>query len=123
MSTLGNILWIIFGGGIILFFEYLFGGFILCLTIVGIPFGIQCIKLSFLALLPFGKEVREIPRASGCLSTVMNIIWILFGGIFVAITHLFFAVLCAITIIGLPFARQHMKLASMSLTPFGKQVV
>jgi uncharacterized membrane protein YccF (DUF307 family) len=123
VSLLGNILWIILGGGIFLFVEYLLGGVVLCVTIIGIPFGIQCIKLSLLALLPFGKEVRHSKKSSGILSTIMNVIWILFGGIWIALTHLIFAILCAITIIGLPFAKQHMKLATLSLTPFGKEVV
>ena len=123
MSLLGNILWIILGGGIILFLEYLLAGFILCITIIGIPFGIQCIKFSFVALLPFGKEIRHEEGAIGCLSTVMNVIWILIGGIWIALTHLIFAIICAITIIGIPFAKQHMKLASLSLVPFGKKVV
>ena len=122
MSILGNILWIILGGGIVLFFEYLMGGVALCLTIIGIPFGFQCIKLSFLALLPFGKKIRNKGRSTGALATIMNIIWILIGGIWIALTHLLFAVVCAITIIGLPFAKQHMKLASLALTPFGREV-
>ncbi len=122
MSVLGNILWIVLGGGVILFLEYLLAGFVLCCTILGIPFGIQCIKLSLLALLPFGKEVVSGYRASGCLSTVMNVIWILVGGIAIALTHLVFGLLCAITIIGLPFAKQHVKLAALVLTPFGKEV-
>ncbi len=120
---LGNILWIFLGGGVILFLEYLICGLLLCVTIVGIPFGIQCMKLSLLALVPFGKEIRQIERASGCLSTVMNIIWIVIGGIWIALTHLIFAVLCALTIIGIPFAKQHLKLASLSLLPFGKEIV
>jgi uncharacterized membrane protein YccF (DUF307 family) len=123
MSLLGNILWIILGGGIILFLEYLLAGLVLCITIIGIPFGIQCIKLSFLALLPFGKEIRHEDGAVGCLSTFMNLIWILIGGVWIALTHLIFAVICAITIIGIPFAKQHIKLASFSLVPFGKKVV
>ena len=122
MSLLGNLLWIFLGGGLFLFFEYLFGGVVLCMTIVGIPFGIQCIKLSVLALLPFGHDVIQRERPVGCLSTVMNLIWIVFGGIWIALTHLIFAILCAITIIGLPFAKQHMKLASLALTPFGKEI-
>jgi uncharacterized membrane protein YccF (DUF307 family) len=89
---------IILGGRIILFLEYLIAGLILCITIIGIPFGIQCMKLSFLALLPFGKEVRNEERAAGCLSTVMNMIWILIGGVWIALTHLIFAVICAIII-------------------------
>ncbi len=123
MSLLGNILWILLGGGIILFLEYLISGILLCITIIGIPFGIQCIKISFLALLPFGREIRSMEKASGCVSTLMNIIWILIGGIWISITHVVFAVLCAITIIGIPFAKQHLKLASLALVPFGKVVV
>ena len=123
MGFLGNVLWIFLGGGIFLFFEYLFGGVVPCMTIVGIPFGIQCIKLSVLALLPFGHDVIQRGRPTGCLSTFMNLIWILFGGIWVALTHLVFASLCAITIIGIPFAKQHMKLAVLSLSSFGKDVV
>ena len=119
MSAVGNVLWIVFGGGIFLFFEYLLGGLILCLTIIGIPFGVQCIKLSLLALVPFGKEVVSTQSGAGCLSVFMNILWILFGGIPLAVTHLLFGILCAITIIGIPFAKQHMKLAALSLTPFG----
>jgi uncharacterized membrane protein YccF (DUF307 family) len=119
MSVLGNILWILLGGGIFLFFEYLFGGLILCLTIIGIPFGVQSIKLSLLALLPFGKEIVHTQSSAGCLSTFLNIIWILFAGIAIAATHLVFGVLCAITIIGIPFAKQHLKLAAFALTPFG----
>lgn len=122
MSAIGNILWIVFGGGFFLFLEYFFGGILLCLTIIGIPFGLQCIKLSFAALFPFGKEIVHVEGSSGCLSLVMNIIWILCGGIWIAITHLIFALLCAITIIGIPFALQHIKLMSLSLTPFGKQI-
>jgi uncharacterized membrane protein YccF (DUF307 family) len=122
MSLLGNILWIVLGGGFILFLEYLLSGLALCLTVIGIPFGVQCIKLSLLALVPFGRQVRRLPRSAGALATIMNIIWILIGGIWIAATHVLFAVLCAITIIGLPFAKQHMKLASLSLVPFGTEI-
>ncbi|MBU0517804.1 YccF domain-containing protein [bacterium] len=120
MSLLGNILWIVLGGGIFLFIEYLVGGLLLCLTIIGIPFGIQCIKLSMLALLPFGHDIDYSRNATGFLATLMNVLWILVGGFWIAVTHLIFAVLCAITIIGIPFARQHLKLAGLALTPFGK---
>ncbi len=123
MSLIGNILWIILGGGIVLFVEYILSGLLLCCTIIGIPFGFQCIKLSVLALVPFGREVRETNPPSGCLSLIMNIIWILFGGIWIAATHLVFALIMAITIIGIPFAVQHMKLAALAFTPFGKEIV
>lgn len=122
MSLLGNILWIVLGGGIILFLEYLIAGLLLCATIIGIPFGFQCIKISLLALIPFGRKIVEDEKGTGCLSTVMNVIWILIGGIWIALTHLIFAVLCAITIIGLPFAKQHLKLAGLALMPFGKVI-
>jgi len=122
MSILGNILWIVVGGGILLFFEYLIAGLLLCLTIVGIPFGWQCMKLSVLALLPFGAEVIDVKQPPGCLSIAMNVLWILVGGIWIAATHLLLGLLCAITIIGIPFARQHMKLTTLALTPFGKAV-
>lgn len=123
MSLIGNLLWIVLGGGIFVFFAYFLGGILLCLTIVGIPFGIQCIKLSFLGLAPFGARIVDKPSANGLISVVMNIIWILTGGITLAITHIFFGLLCAVTIIGLPFAKQHMKLAALSLVPFGKAIV
>jgi uncharacterized membrane protein YccF (DUF307 family) len=119
MRLIGNLLWIVIGGGIVLFVEYLIAGLFLCVTIIGIPFGIQAIKLSLLALLPFGKDVVQTERGSGCISTFMNLLWIVTGGIVISITHFIFAVLCAITIIGIPFAKQHLKLASLSLTPFG----
>lgn len=122
MNTLGNLLWIVIGGGIFIFLEYLIGGLLLCLTIVGIPFGIQAFKLAGLSLTPFGKEVVAAERAQGCLATVMNIIWILVGGIWIALTHVIFAVIMAITIIGIPFARQHVKLAAFSFTPFGYKI-
>ncbi|NPV90798.1 MAG: YccF domain-containing protein [Firmicutes bacterium] len=121
MSIIGNLLWIVFGGGIFLFFFYLIGGLALCLTIVGIPFGVQCIKLSFLALVPFGQEV--VDRASAePVSIILNIVWILFGGIWLTVTHLVFALLCGVTIIGIPFSLQHFKLMKLSLTPFGKEI-
>lgn len=122
MRFLANLLWIVLGGGIFIFFEYLIGGLALCLTVVGIPFGLQCMKLAVLGLAPFGREVREAPRPSG-LSALLNVVWILFGGIWLALTHLVLGLFFALTLIGIPFARQHMKLARLSLTPFGAEVV
>jgi uncharacterized membrane protein YccF (DUF307 family) len=122
MSLLGNLLWIVLGGGAALCLEYLLAGLILCVTIIGIPFGIQSIKLSLLALLPFGREVSQEPPTSGCLATVMNILWILVGGLWITLTHAIFGLLCAVTIIGIPFAKQHLKLAALALSPFGKTV-
>src|SRR3546814_82877 len=122
MNILGNLIWLIFGG-IIIFLEYIIAGVVMMLTIIGIPWGLQCFKLGVLALWPFGSEVRETQQAAGCLNTILNIIWILVGGIWIALTHLFFGLILAITIIGLPFANQHFNLMSLSFTPFGKEVV
>ncbi len=121
MNTLGNLLWIIFGGFII-FLIYLFGSMILFISIIGIPFGIQTLKMAMLSLSPFGKEVSHGERSGGCLYIIVNIIWVLVAGIELAIVHVVLAILCAITIIGLPFAKQHIKLAMISLVPFGVDI-
>lgn len=122
MGTLGNLIWLIFGGFLV-FIEYMVAGFLLCLTIVGIPFGIQAFKLAGLALWPFGKTIAMKSYAPGCLSTIMNLIWLLIGGIWIALTHLVFGILLGITIIGIPWAKQHFKLMSLALTPFGREVI
>jgi uncharacterized membrane protein YccF (DUF307 family) len=122
MKILGNLIWLIFGGFAI-FLEYMFAGLALCITIIGIPFGIQSFKLGILALWPFGKKIELMDYAPGCLSTIMNVIWFFIGGIWIAFTHLFFGVLLGITIIGIPWAKQHFKMMSLALTPFGRKVV
>ena len=121
MSLLGNIVFFIFGGFAI-FFGYLLGGIVLCLTIIGIPFGIQCFKLAGGVLAPFGREVRETEPPGGPLALIMNIIWIILPGLELAIMHLFLAVFFAITIIGIPIAAQHIKLRPLALLPFGRVV-
>ena len=121
MSTLGNIIWVVFGGFLICI-QYILSGLVLCITIIGIPFGIQAIKLGQLSLWPFGKEIRTRESGTGCLATFMNILWLLTFGLLLAIHHLLWAILFAITIVGLPFAKQHMKLAALALVPFGKEV-
>jgi uncharacterized membrane protein YccF (DUF307 family) len=122
MNTIGNIVWLIFGG-IIVAIEYLIASLLLMITIIGIPFGLQTLKMGMLALWPFGRTTVQRPTTTGCLSTIMNIIWIFVGGIWIAVTHFAFGILLGITIIGIPFARQHFKLAALSLTPFGREIV
>ena len=122
MNLLLNIIWLLFGG-IITFIEYVISSLLLMVTIIGIPFGIQTMKLAFLALMPFGKEVQTTPQSGGCLNLIMNLLWLLWGGIPICITHLLFGVVLCITIIGIPFGRQHFKLAGLALTPFGKKIV
>lgn len=121
MKELGNILWILFGGFIIAL-EYLIASILLMITIVGIPFGIQALKMADIALWPFGRDTRTTQSALGCLPTLFNLLWILVGGFWIFLTHLILGLLCAITIIGIPFARQHFKLASLALTPFGREI-
>ena len=116
MSTAGNLLWFILGGFLIAIL-YLVGSLILMLTIIGIPFGIQTLKMTALALAPFGREVDRTESAAGCLNIVMNIIWVLVAGVELAILHLILALFFAITIIGIPFAKQHVKMAYLALVP------
>jgi len=122
MSAIGNLLWILLGGGLFIFLGYLIGGVLLCLTIVGIPFGVQLIKLSLLGLAPFGKRIDTEGVASGILPILMNVLWWVLGGVEVAIVHLVFAFILAISVVGLPFAKQHMKMLHLSLVPFGASI-
>ena len=122
MRLLGNIIWWIFGG-LMIAIEYFLGGLILCLTIVGIPFGYQTMKLGLYALFPFNQTVIKDYKSVGCLSAIMNVLWFIVGGVFIVLTHLCWGVLLAITIIGIPFARQHFKLMAFALTPFGRDIV
>ncbi|GAB6010136.1 YccF domain-containing protein [Dysgonomonas reticulitermitis] len=121
MKTLGNIIWVIFGGFIIAL-EYFIAGFLMLITIIGIPFGIQAFKLGILALWPFGSKVVDNKSSIGCLSLFFNIIWIIIGGFWIALTHLFWGILFCITIIGIPFGKQHFKLVHLALVPFGKKI-
>jgi uncharacterized membrane protein YccF (DUF307 family) len=124
VRTLLNVLWIVLGGGLVTCIGYLIGGLLLCLTIVGIPFGVQCFKIAGLALLPFGKDIESDPDAagSGCLGAVMNLFWLVVAGLWIFLSHIALAIGSALTIIGLPFALQHLKLAVLALMPFGKRV-
>jgi uncharacterized membrane protein YccF (DUF307 family) len=122
MNLIGNIIWLIFGG-LYSALGYFIGGLVLCLTIIGIPFGLQCFKLAALELWPFGKTVVSSSRNEGCLTILLNIIWIICGGIWVAAVHVIFGLLLYITIIGIPFGRQHFKLVEISLMPFGKRII
>ena len=122
MSLIGNLIWFIFGG-LLLGIGYLFGGMVLCLTIVGIPFGLQIMKLGLFAMWPFGGEVVPGNNASGCLPLLLNVLWIICGGIEVALTHLALGIVFSITIVGIPFGIQHFKLMMLALMPFGHEVV
>lgn len=119
MSCLGNIIWIIFGGlfGAI---GWCFTGLIWCITIIGIPVGMQCFKMARLQLAPFGKEVVTVSDSSGNL--IMNILWLIFGGLELCIANIISGLILCITIVGIPFAAQSFKMAKLSLMPFGKKL-
>jgi uncharacterized membrane protein YccF (DUF307 family) len=121
MRLLLNVLWIFLGGGLLIWLEYLIGGLLLCLTVVGIPFGLQCFKIAGLALTPFGKDLVE-QKGSGGIGFVLNVFWILIAGIWIFLSHLALGLGLAVTIIGIPFALQHLKLAFLALAPFGQRV-
>lgn len=125
MNLLLNVLWIVFGGGILIWLEYAIGGLLLCLTVVGIPFGLQCFKIAGLGLLPFGKDIIDERQsaAGGCVGTGLNIFWIVVAGIWIFLSHLGLGLALAVTLIGIPFALQHLKLAVLALAPFGRRVV
>lgn len=119
---IGNLIWLIFGG-LFAAIGYFVGGLALCITIIGIPWGLQCFKMADIVLWPFGKKVVSDSSETGCLSMLCNIIWIICGGWYTALVHLIMGLLLTITIIGIPWAKQHFKLIEISLMPFGKRVV
>lgn len=122
MNFFGNIMWFILGGFIVSLCYFLVGA-VFCLTIIGIPFGVQLFKIGLFALWPFGSEVVSDTNDGGCLAILMNVIWILFGGIEVATLHVGFGILCCLTIVGIPFGLQHFKMTLLALVPFGKKIV
>ncbi len=118
MGFLGNVLWFIFGG-FISGMSWLLTGCLWCITIVGIPVGVQCLKLAGLSFFPFGKEVDY---EGGAVSFLLNLIWILVSGLPLAVEHAILGLLFCITIIGIPFGKQEFKLAKLALMPFGAVV-
>ena len=124
MRLLGHLIWLIFGGlatGI----GWWIAGLLAAITIIGIPFSIAAFRIGTFSFWPFGREVVDRPESEGgrLLILLGNVVWIILGGIWLALAHLFFALLLAITVIGIPFAVQHLKLAHLSLTPYGKMIV
>jgi uncharacterized membrane protein YccF (DUF307 family) len=119
MSLLGNIVWLIFGG-FLAGIGYIIGGIALCITVVGIPFGIQAIKIGVATFAPFGKEVYEQENTNSVTNTIFNMLWLLLFGWEIALAHLIHGIILAVTIIGLPFAKQHFKLIPLALFPFGR---
>lgn len=121
MSLLGNIIWLVFGG-FLSGLGYIIGGLGLCLTIVGIPFGIQSMKLGVATFAPFGRRLVTAEHADSPLRVVLNVLWLIVFGWEIALVHLVHAAILAVTVIGIPFAKQHVKLIPMALLPLGREL-
>ncbi|MBQ6362752.1 MAG: YccF domain-containing protein [Lachnospiraceae bacterium] len=119
MRTLGNVLWIIFGGWISAL-GWLLAGCLWCITILGIPIGKQCFKLASISLDPFGKEIEY---GGGAASFLVNILWFLLSGLELAATNFLLGCVLCISIIGIPFGKQYFKIAKLALAPFGARIV
>ena len=120
MRFIGNVLWFLFGGfatGI----GWVLAGCFWCITVIGIPIGLQCFKFAKLVFFPFGKEI--VYGGGGAVSLIANIFWIIITGLPMAIVNAVFGCLWCITIIGIPFGRQFFKIAHLSLMPFGAKIV
>jgi len=121
MNILLNIIWAVFGG-VMIAIEYAVSSILMMITIIGIPFGLQTLKLAAVALWPFGTDVVSSGWPNGCLAGVMNVIWWFVGGFPIALTHLCWGVVFCLTIVGIPFGVQHFKLMKLALFPFGKDI-
>ena len=123
MKFIGNLIWLIMGG-LLTAVMYWIAGIVMCITIIGIPFGIQLVKIGTLSLWPFGHDLTPIAGSeSSCLQIVFNVLWIALGWWEIALTHLTFGLILCCTIVGIPWGIQHFKLAMASIIPFGKEVV
>ncbi|MBE4125485.1 YccF domain-containing protein [Vibrio parahaemolyticus] len=129
MRTLGNIIWFLFGGVFMGLLWWLFGT-LAFISIIGIPWGRACFVMGNFSFFPFGKEAvsrdeltNEMDIGTSPLGVIGNVLWFVFAGLWLAIGHILSAAACFVTIIGIPFALQHLKLAVISLAPIGKTVV
>jgi uncharacterized membrane protein YccF (DUF307 family) len=129
MSAIGNFLWFILGGLLMGLSWWLLGA-LAFITIVGIPWGRACFVIGQFAFFPFGKEAvsrkeltQEDDIGTGGLGLIGNIIWFIFAGVWLAIGHVLSALVSFVTIIGIPFGIQHLKLAGIALAPIGKTIV
>lgn len=126
MAFIGNLLWFIFGGGIIFGLSWLIIGAIWCVTIVGIPIGIGCFRVAGFAFFPFGKELvpAELVGEKRIIGTgLVNFLWCIFSGLWLAIGHAVIGLAQCLTIVGIPFGMANFKLASVSFAPLGKRTV
>ena len=129
LRTLGNLLWLVLGG-LMMGLGWWLAGLLCAITIVGLPWAKACFVIGQFAFWPFGKEAVNREQVNGQpdigtggLGTLGNVAWFIFAGVWLAIGHLLSAVGCFVTIIGIPFGLQHLKLAAMTLAPIGKTIV
>ena len=129
LRLLFNLFWVILGG-LLMALDWLLAGVIVCITIIGIPWARAAFNLASFTLWPFGREAVERESVTGAhdigtgaLGLIGNVVWFVFAGIWLFIGHIVSALVCAITIIGIPFAIQHLKIAFVALAPIGKSVV
>jgi len=129
MSAIGNLIWFLFGG-VFMGLAWCFFGVLAFISIIGIPWGRACFVIAGFSFFPFGKEAiarDELTLSedvgTGSLGFIGNVLWFIFAGLWLAIGHVMSAVACFVTIIGIPFAIQHLKLAAISIAPIGQTIV
>ncbi len=126
MAFVGNLLWFIFGGGIIAWLVWLLAGVILAITIIGIPFAKAAFRISVFAAFPFGRELIDghlVGKERMMGTGLINFLWCILAGLWLAICHVVVGIACFLTIIGIPFGLAHFKLAQVSFAPLGKVIV
>ena len=121
MSLILNVIWLVFGG-FVLFVGYLFAGVLMCLTVIGIPFGIAAFRIGVYALWPFGRRVVSRPTA-GLGSAIGNVLWLVLAGWWLALGHLVTGIAMCLTVFGIPLGLANFKLIPVSLLPLGKDIV
>ena len=122
MKFLGNLVWLLLGG-LLTALMYWVAGLLMCISVIGIPFGVQLFKVGMLSLWPFGHDLVPKADSGSCLQIIFNVLWILLGWWEIALTHLTFGLILCCTIVGIPWGLQHFKLALATILPFGKEVV
>ena len=129
MSLIGNVFWFILGGAF-MGLGWWIAGVLAYISIIGIPWGKACFVIGQFAFMPFGKQAvsrksvtYQEDIGTGSLGTIGNVLWFVFAGLWLAIGHLLSAAICFITIIGIPFGLQHLKLAAIAIAPIGKTII
>ncbi|MCU0723425.1 MAG: YccF domain-containing protein [Planctomycetes bacterium] len=127
MNTLLNVLWLLLGGGFWLGVSWLLSGAVLCLTVVGIPFGVASFRVANYVFWPFGRDLVPAQRAggprSGGVTLAVNVLWFVLFGLWLAAAHVLAAAGCFLSVVGIPFGLAHAKIAAAAVAPLGKRVV